>query len=239
MMGAVTEVESLRQTVSTLLEICNHKDLTEIIIVKSPKTTPESLKVVNELLETECDVPIVTFVQKRHGMACVNDAIDASRGSHCILVASDMALDLSVVPVMIERAKKEPDVIHSASRWMKGCEFYDYGKTKKFINFCAQKFLAVLYMRNLTDFTIPVQVAPSKLYKSIKFEETGFSFLLEMVLKPIRLGYEFTEIPTNCYPRTDGKSSNSRKQTFDYLKTALHIRFMPKKDILLPEEETK
>ena len=56
-----------------------------------------------------------------------------------------------------------------------------------------------------------------------------------MVLKPIRLGYKFTETPTNCYSRKDGKSSNSAKQTFSYLKTALHIRFMSEKDILLAE----
>ncbi len=239
MMGAVTEVECLRQTVTTLLDICNPEDLAEIIIVLSPKTTPESMAVVNELLAMQSKVPIVAFVQKRPKMASVNDAIDAAKGSHSLLVASDMALDLSIVPQMIERAKKEPDVIHSASRWMKGCRFYDYGKTKRFLNFCAQNFLKVLYMRNLTDFTIPVQIAPSELYKSIKFEAEGFPFLLEMVLKPIRLGYEFTEIPTNCYVRTEGKSNNSRKQTFDYLKTAIHIRFMPKKDILLREENKK
>ncbi len=239
MMGAVSEVDSLRKTVHTILDVCDHKDLTEIIIGYSQKATPECLAAINELSSMECDVPVVTFEQIKPFMLGITDMIERARGSHTILVASDMALDLSVVPVMIERAKKEPDVIHSASRWMKGCEFYDYGKTKKFINFCAQKFLAVLYMRNLTDFTIPVQIAPSKLYKSIKFEAIGFPFLLEMVLKPIRLGYKFTEIPTNCYPRTDGKSSNSKKQTFDYLKTAIHVRFMPKKDILLPEENIK
>ncbi len=236
-MGAVTEVESLRKTVNTLLQVCNHKDLTELIIITSPYTTAESMKTVNEILSMGCDVPIVTFVQKRPRMASVNDGIDAARGSHSILVASDMALDLTTVPIMIERAKKEPDVIHSASRWMKGCKFYDYGKVKLFMNFCAQKFLSVLYWRNLTDFTIPVQIAPTELYQSIRFEETGFPFLLEMVLKPIRLGCKFTEIPTNCYPRTDGKSSNSFKQTFSYLRVALHIRFMRKKDILLKKEK--
>lgn len=235
-MGAVSETESLRQTVNTLLEICEHNDITEIIIVHSQKVTPQCREVIKEITEMECDIPIVVFEQIRPFLASINDGIDIAKGSHCLLVASDMALDLSVVPKMIEAAKVEPDVIHSASRWMKGCKFYDYGTVKKFLNFCAQKFLAVLYMRNLTDFTIPVQIAPTKLYQSIKFEEIGFPFLLEMVLKPIRLGYKFKEIPTNCYPRTDGKSSNSFKQTFSYLRVALHIRFMPKKDILLQKE---
>lgn len=239
MMGAVNETDSIRQTVNTLLEVCDHKDVTEIIIGYAQRVSPECLAVLKEIAAMECDIPIVVFEQTRQFMSGINDMIDVAKGSHCLLVASDMALDLSIVPQMIECAKKEPEVIHSASRWMKGCKFYDYGKLKRFLNFCAQKFLAVLYMRNLTDFTIPVQIAPSELYKSIKFEEIGFPFLLEMVLKPIRLGYKFKELPTNCYPRKDGKSSNSAKQIFSYLKVALHIRFMPKKDILLPEENRK
>ena len=237
MAGAVTETYTLRQTVDTILEICNHEDLAEIILCYSERTTPECFEVLDEIRKIETDVPIVIIKQWRPGMASVNDTIDTACGSHSLLLASDMALDLSIIPQMIENATKEPDVIHSASRWMKGCKFYDYGTLKKIINFFAQKFLAVLFMRNLTDFTIPVQIAPSELYKSIRFERTDFAFLLEMVLKPIRLGYKFKEYPTNCYPRKDGKSSNSAKQIFSYLGVALHIRFMPKKDILLEENK--
>lgn len=237
MLGAVTEVETLKQTVETILEICEHKDLCEIIICYSDRSTPQSLEACRQIKENETDVPIVIMKQTRPYMACVNDTIDASRGSHCLLLASDMALDLSTVPVLIEKAKKEPEVIHSVSRWMKGCKFYGYGNFKRIINFIAQKFLALLFMRNMTDFTIPVQIAPAALYKSIKFEEVRFPFLLEMVLKPIRLGYKFTETPTNCYSRKEGKSSNSAKQTFDYLRVALHIRFMKKEDILLKKKD--
>ena len=236
MLGAVSETDSLRETVKTVLELCDHKDLTEIIIGYPDRITAESLAVVNELSQMQSDVPMVTFRQIRPFMSGINDMIDVARGSHCMLLASDMALDLSVIPDMIEKTKAAPDVIHSVSRWKKGCKFYGYGKVKRVINFCAQKFLAVLYMKNLTDFTIPVQIAPAELYKSIKFEEEGFPFLLEMVLKPVRLGYRFTETPTNCYSRKEGKSSNSFMQTADYLRIALHIRFMKKKDILLDKK---
>lgn len=237
MLGAVTEVETLKETVNTVLSICNPEDLKEIIICYSDRTTEESMRMVNELKANEKDVPIVVMKQKRPKMACVNDTIDASTGSHCLLLASDMALDLDVVPTLIELTKKDPNTIHSVSRWMKGCKFHDYGTIRRIANFCAQKFLAVLYMRNLTDFTIPVQVAPAELYKSIRFEEEGFPFLLEMVLKPIRLGYKFTETPTDCYSRKEGKSSNSTKETLSYLRVALHIRFMKKRDILLSKKD--
>ncbi len=237
MMGAVTETDSLRETVDTILRVCNTEDICEIIICYARHVLPETLEVIKDIEKNCKQVPVVAVEQIRPFMGCVQDAIDIARGSHCILVASDMALDLSGLPVLIEKTKKEPDVIHSLSRWMKGCEFHGYGRIRKVANFLAQKLLSVMYLRNMTDFTIPVQIAPSELYKSINFEEEGFPLLLEMVLKPIRLGYKFTEIPTNCYSRKEGKSSNSFKQTFSYLKTAFHIRFMPKSEIILKKEE--
>lgn len=237
MMGAVTETVSLKKTVDTIFKVCDPDDLKEIIISYADRTTKETMSVIKQIKEEQTKVPIVVIKQTRPLMGCIRDMIDAAKGTHCLLIASDMALDLTVIPQLIEKAKRDPDTIHSLSRWMKGCRFYDYGRVKKFVNFCAQKFLSVLYMRKLTDFTIPVQVAPAKLYKSIRFEETGFPLLIEMVLKPVRLGYGFTETPTNCYSRKDGKSSNSVKQIASYLRVALHIRFMRKKDILLSERD--
>ena len=235
MMGAVTETDSLRETVLQTLKYCDHRDLKEIIIGWSQHVTPESLAVVKELAAMDCDVPVVAFEQKRRGISGLVDMIDAARGSHCILVASDLAQDLSILPEMIDAAKEDGDRIASASRWMKGCVFYDYGKIKKLVNFFGQLFLRVLFGSKITDFTNPVQIAPTELYQAIAFENEGFPILVEMVLKPLRLGYRFKEIPTNCYARKQGKSNNSFRQTAQYLSTALHIRFMKKRDILKPD----
>lgn len=237
MMGAVDETDSLRETVYTVLDICNHNDLREIIIGYSQKVTPDSKAVVDELAALETDVPIVTFMQKRKGISGLVDMIDIARGSHCILVASDMAHDLDCINKMIEEAKKSGDTIVSSSRWLSGCKFVGYSKIKYFLNLVAQIFLRILFRKKITDFTNPYQIAPTELYQAINFENEGFPILIEMVLKPLRLGYEFLEIPTNCYPRKQGKSKNSFKQTAMYLTTALHIRFMKKKDILKKDSE--
>ncbi len=237
MMGAVDETDSLRETVLTVLKLCNHNDLREIIIGYSQKVTPESKAVVDEMAALETDVPIVTFMQKRKGISGLVDMIDVARGSHCILVASDMAHDLECIVTMIEKAKIDGNTIVSSSRWLKGCEFIEYNKIKYFLNSVAQVFLRILFGEKITDFTNPYQIAPTELYQSIEFENEGFPILIEMVLKPLRLGYKFLEIPTNCYPRKQGKSKNSFKQTAMYLTTALHIRFMKKKDILKKDSE--
>lgn len=230
--GAVTETDSLRKTVLTVLETCNHIDLAEIIIGYPDRATPECLEVIDELCLMPCDVPIVAHKQVLPRMGFIKELIQMAKGTHCITVDSDLALDISLIPQMIERAKAEPDVIVSASRWLKGCSFSGYSPAKLVANFAAQKFLAFLFMSRLTDFTIPFQIAPAKIYKSINFESNGFPLLLELVLKPLRLGCEFVEIPTNCYGRKQGKSSNSFRQTAKYFSTALHIRFMKKENIL-------
>lgn len=230
--GAVTETESLRETVMTILETCNHSDLAEIIICYPDRVTSECKSVIDELCAMPCDVPVIPYKQKLPRMGFIKELVEISKGSHCITVDSDLALDITLIPEMIRIAKTKPDTIVSASRWMKGGNFSGYNPVKLAVNFAAQKFLSVLFGGNLTDYTIPFQIAPANLYKSINFESNEFPLLLEFVLKPLRLGCEFVEVPTECRGRKQGKSSNSFMQTAKYLSTALHIRFMKKEDII-------
>lgn len=231
-MGAVTETDSLRATVERILNECEHSDLAEIIIGYPQRTSAECLEVIRELVANQSDVPIVAFLQKREKLGFLTEAFDMAEGSHIITVDSDMALDLGLIPEMIECAKKEPETVFSASRWLGENSFAHYGKFKKALNFTAQKFLSVLYSSDLTDFTIPFQIISARTLKSIKFEETGFAMFLEMVLKPLRLGCRFKELPTSCRCREQGQSSNSYAQLPSYLKTAIKVRFMPKNKIL-------
>ncbi len=232
LIGAVTETDSLRKTVDTVLGLCSHEDLSEIMICYPDRVTHECLAVINELTARGGDVPVISFEQTYPFMSFIVEMIEKAKGSHCITVDSDLALDLTLIPQMIEGAKKEPDTIFSASRWLGGNKFEGYGKIKNAVNFLAQKFLSFLYSSNLTDFTIPMQIASTELYRSIKFEETNFALLPEMVLKPLRLGVKIKELPTDCHSRKQGKSSNSTLQLFSYLKVALKVRFTPKEKIL-------
>ncbi len=232
LIGAVTETDSLKKTVDTVLGICNHGDLAEIMICYPDRVTPECLAVINELTSKNGDVPVVSFEQTFPFMSFIVEMFGKAKGSHCITIDSDLALDLTLIPQMIEGAKKEPDTIFSASRWVGGTKFEGYGKIRNAVNFLSQKFLSFLYSSDLTDFTIPMQIAPTELYRSIRFEETNFALLLEMVLKPLRLGCRFKELPTDCHSRKQGKSSNSTLQLLSYLKVALRVRFMPKNKIL-------
>lgn len=232
MMGAVDETDSIRNTVSEILRLCNHEDIREIVILRAPHITPECNAVVDEIAGLETDVEILTPNQKVRGLGGLTEVFEIARGSHCLIVASDMALDLECIPQMIDKAKENGDVIAKTSRWLQGCRFVNYNKFRHIMNFFGQIFLSVLFGRKMTDFTNPNQLVSTEIYKSIEWESKGFPILLELVLKPVRLGCEFVEIPSNCYGREQGKSGNSFGQTAKYFTTALHIRFMKKADIL-------
>lgn len=230
--GAVTETVSLQGTVDFIAKNCEPPDIAEIIIGYPDRVTPECLETIRRAEAEQKEVKVISFLQKREKLGFLTEAFDMATGSHIITVDADMALDLTLIPEMIANAKKEPETIFSASRWLGGNKFYGYNKFKRTLNFCAQKFLSVLYSSDLTDFTIPYQIVPAEILRSIEFEETGFPIFLEMVLKPLRIGCRFKELPTDCHSRKDGESSNSCLQIPQYLRTALHVRFMPKEDIL-------
>lgn len=231
-LGAVDETDTLRETIEYVVSHCDKHDLAEFVISCSQRITPESQRVVDYVTSADYGVPVRTIKQQLRGIETIREVMAVAQGSHCILLSSDMASDLDYVFQMIEGVKKEPDVIFKASRWLKGCKFHGYNKARLVMNYLGQIFLRVLFCKNLTDMTTPLQIAPTALYNSIRWEYDGFPFLLEMVLKPIRLGYKVKEIPTNCYARTQGKSNNSFRQTAAYLPTAFKIRFMKKSKIL-------
>ena len=136
--GAVTETDSLRRTVEFILENCNHEDLAEIVIGYPERATPECVAVIRELEAMQSNVRIWGFKQTMPSIGFLIEAFEFAKGSHIITVDSDMALDLALIPKMIEGAKKEPDTIFSASRWLGGNKFEGYNKFKKLLNFSAQ-----------------------------------------------------------------------------------------------------
>ncbi len=237
MTGAVTETHSLKETVYSILSLVDRHDLKEIIIAYSPDISSESRKALDELAAAQTEVPIIIFGQSRPGLsAAIQEAIDRCSGTHCMVVAADLAENLDVIPDLIKCVKEDSNVIATTSRRLKGCTFYGYNPIRKKLNSLAQVFLRVLFGSRLTDLTNPVQIVPTELYQSINYESTGYTILLELMLKPLRLkkvlGYTFKEFPVNCYARKDGKSGNSFINTLAYLPMALHIRFMKKERLL-------
>lgn len=227
----MNETYSLRQTVEIIERDCA-SDVKEYLIVVCNRTKKESLDVC-EKLKDELGVRVKVHFQTLPFIGgAIREAFELATGSHTILMASDLETPPEVVKTMIDLCKEEPNRIITASRWIKGGKFYGYDPLKKFLNFIFQRIFSLLYFVNLTDMTYAYRIFPTKLVQSICWEEFKHPFLLETIVKPLRLGFKVKEIPAVWKARTEGESQNTFFGNFVYFRIGLKVRFMPKEKIL-------
>lgn len=228
------ETYSLKETVDIIAATCRKADIAEFILLLCEKTTKESRKTAEELVkEYERKIPIYIHEQTLPFVGgAVREGFELAKGSHVVLMSSDLETDPNIIQKFIEKAKKYPDRIITASRWRKGGGFKDYSKIKLVCNLIFEKAIAIFYFVRLTDITYAFRIFPTELMQSIAWTELKHPFFLETALKPIRLGVRFIEIPAHWSARTEGVSQNSFFANFKYFKTAWNNRFLKKEDIL-------
>ncbi len=220
---ATDETFSLRKTVEEIRAVLPSRSI-EYLIVTHPKiTTPACRETIVKLRDT-FGSRIVAFDQRlpRIGGA-IRDCIKRASGEVIVLMAADLETDPAVLPAMLN-ALEDYDVV-ATSRWKGGARFSGYDPIKFVLNFIFQHFFRLLYWTNLTDLTYAYRAYRAPVLKTIAWEETGFPFLFESILKPLRLGYRVTEVEAPWRARREGVSHNSFMQTFAYTWTGLRVRF--------------
>ncbi|MBQ5533721.1 MAG: glycosyltransferase family 2 protein [Lachnospiraceae bacterium] len=234
LLPAMDETYSMRQTVEIILHTCRRDDLCEIIFLLCDRTTAESRQTAEKLI-AEYGTYIPMYIHEQDlpgGGGAIREGIMLAKGSHVVMMSSDMETDPNVIKTFIAGAKKYPDRIITATRWKKGGGFEDYNKIKLVCNLIFERSIGLLYGVNLTDLTYAFRIFPTGLMQSIRWEELKHPFFLETALKPLRLGTKFIEVPAHWKARTEGESQNSFFANFKYFKTAFHNRVISRKDIL-------
>jgi len=226
------ETASLARTVEIILRDVKDR-VKELLIVVCGKTTPEAMATIRRLQEELGDLVVVVHQQLPFLGGALRDAFDVARGSHAIMMASDMETNPSDVKRLIEEAEKMPWGIVTASRWRRGGSFHGYPKIKLACNWIFQHSLSLLYWTKLTDMTYGYRILPTKLARAIRWEELRHPFNLESAVKPLRLGVPFVEIPSAWRQRIEGQSSNRFLCNFAYFCVGLKTRFACKKSLLL------
>ena len=235
LLPTLNETFSFYQTVEIILDECNTSDLCEFIAIVCDRTEKESLKSIekSQKYAEKHGIPLhILYQTLPFAGGAVQDGMMAAKGSHTIMMAPDLETDPHSVKTFIEMAKKYPNDMITASRWLKKGSFEGYNKTKYVLNFLFQKIFSCFYGVKLSDITFGYRLAPSKLFQSIRWEELKHPFFLETALKPIRLGVKIHEIPSDWAARQEGESQNSLLQTFKYLKIAFKVKFERKGTLL-------
>ncbi|SFK49720.1 Glycosyltransferase involved in cell wall bisynthesis [Lachnospiraceae bacterium KH1T2] len=234
LLPAMDETYSLRETVDTIVRTCNTKDIAEFILLLCDRTSAESRAVANQLVDEYSDqVSIYIHDQKLPFVGgAIREGFDLAKGSHVVLMSSDLETDPNVIQKFIEMSKRYPNRIITATRWSHGGGFERYNKVKLVCNLIFERVIGLFYFSTLSDLTYAFRIFPTKLMQSIEWEELKHPFFLETALKPLRLGVKFIEIPAHWTARTEGVSQNSFFANFKYFKTAWHNRFLKKPQIL-------
>ena len=233
----MNETISLRKTVEIILG--DAKDsITELLIVVCDRTTPEALSTVNQLRQELGFIVVVHHQTLPFLGGALREAFDLARGSHLILMASDLETDPSLVNTLIVEERKAPNGMVTASRWIKGGSFEGYSAAKWLLNWVFQRALSILYGTRLTDMTYAYRIMPTRLAQAIQWEELRHPFLLETMIKPLRLGVPVKEIPATWKARVEGESQNTFMRNFVYFRIGLKTRFANQQDLLRAEPAT-
>lgn len=230
------ETDSFVQAVKMILEMNQPGDIEEFIAVVCERTNPDSFKSIEEgkKIAGAAGVPLSVLYQTRPFFGgAIQDGFDAAKGSHVCMVTPDLDTAPDKLPEMIAIAKKYPGDIVIGSRWKKGGGFENYNPVKKVWNWFSQKFLDVLYLTTLSDFTWGDQLTPAVLARAINHEEVKHPINIERVVIPLRLGVKFHEVPAVCH-MSDGETVNPLMANFAYLRPAFRWRFAKRADMVRP-----
>ena len=231
----IDETVSLRKTAEILLAE-NASDLFEILIVACQFTTPGAVAVAEHLVRDYPALIQLRFQKRPFLGGAMRDAFEWARGTHIVMMASDLETDPSTVKDLIAKAKEGYDIV-TATRWKRGRGFEGYSRIKHLLNWVFQKTFGIFYGTELSDLTYGFRIFRADLLKKIAWEELRHPFLLETILKPLRLGARVAEIPSSWRARTEGASHNTFWRNFVYFRIAVKTRFKSREKLVLGMEQ--
>ena len=141
----MNETTSLDETVKIVLRDVKDK-LKEILIVVCKRTTPEAMAVVRRL-QAELGELVVVLDQTRPYLGgALRDAFDVARGSHVVMMASDLETDPHDVKHLIAAGREEPGGRRGHLAVAQRRTFHGYSPIKLLLNWIFQTVLfALLY----------------------------------------------------------------------------------------------
>ena len=141
----IDETTALQETVRILLAE-NRQSIREILLIVCNKTTPEALRACSEVTGENPGL-VVTYSQRRpHLGGAMQDAFERARGTHLLMMASDLETDPRTVKDLIARAAEGYDIV-TATRWNNRGGFRGYDPLKYVRNwFFRVAFAAIWYI---------------------------------------------------------------------------------------------
>jgi glycosyltransferase involved in cell wall biosynthesis len=220
----INETDSLRETIDILLGQ-DVAEYAELLFLVAERTTPESMAILDEARKNHGEIIRIHKQSLPHLGGAIREGFDVARGTHVLLMASDLETDPHLVPAMIETARQTGADIVCTTRWTKGGTFQGYHPLKQVLNFVFQKFFSALYGTRLTDLTFGFRLYNKEVLRGQPWAELKHAFLFESLVRPLVRGARAVEIPTHWTPRPDGESSATFAIYWGYFRVGFKVRF--------------
>ena len=225
---ASTEQQSLKETIRLLLKCCTSEDLAEIIIFLIAPDCPSAETAKEIMNATPLPVPVRCCIQKMPGLSSgIFELSHFIKSSHFLIIGSDLEMDPCAVPAMIEISKKHPDAIVCASKFQTGAKRENYGRLHYLCNRAVNLAVELILHIRGTELISTFQIYPLDLFKRMQFTNPKRTFY-EYTIRPLSMGAEYIEIPTNYKRREEGASNFNPRKYIDlgvtFIRTAISER---------------
>lgn len=217
-----SETFSLVETIKKLMKR-DQGYIFEIILVVSPKSSPECFAICNNLAQQYSIIKVHTQ-KKNPGVGwAIREGMELSTGDYVVLISADLETEPEAVDRMIKKIKETGCDGVIGNRWLSGGGFSNYDKTKLILNYIFQKIFKILFRTKLGDLTYGYKILSKKICNDINWEGTAHEIYIETTIKPIKKRYHIEQIPTIWIGRIEGKSKNSFFKNFRYVKMAFKV----------------
>ena len=214
----LNEINSLKKTLLILNKIKVDK---EFIVIYSNKLTKKSVRdEINSLTKKYKNLKCLKQIRPFVGGA-IDLGIIRAKKKFIAIMASDMETNPHELKNMINASYKNSNSIISADRWISNKGFNNYGIIKFLANFTFQKLLKIFFNYKILDFTFAYRIYPKKALKNYRIKELRHGFALEILLAPMKKGFNVITLPAKWKKRVEGSSSITIESYISYLKVFL------------------
>jgi dolichol-phosphate mannosyltransferase len=203
-----SETDLLLQTVERLQQQLQAWPL-EILIVVHPKSDAACLAVCDTLGQ-QSNIRIIRQGARSGIGWAYREAFPYITGTHALILSSDLETNPDDAAALVRNAEQTGADVVCASRWLRGGGFAGYNGCKLILNYGYNLLFRTLYRTTIHDITFGYKLIRTEVLRSINWECGTHEFCAELLLKPLRLGYTATEVPTRWVKRPAGDS----KMTF-------------------------
>lgn len=206
------------------------------VIVVDDDSPDGTWRVVQELAQREPRARLIRRTQERGLTAAIQAGIDAALGSVMVWMDCDFSHPPEVIPQLLDKVLNEGYDIAVASRYVRG------GRAKSGTegtqdSWVGATFSWVLYVftwvmldRRFKDYTSGFIAIQRQVLQEIRLRGDYGEYFIDLMVRAIRRGYRFVEIPFVNRPRLYGESKTGAnvlqymRRGIKYLITVARLR---------------